>query len=504
MIANVTPRLRVDAPAPDVVGNETRSRKSIRRSTRGRGWAQLLLTIVAAAIGLGAYALVWEGLGNSGLPSNFMPLSVAAGIIAVALHITLRIIVPAADPILLPAAVALNGLGLAIIYRVDQANGTANVRSQFILTGAALVFFVLTVVLLRNPRRLARYPWTFLALGIVLLLLPLSPFGAEINGSRLWIRLAGFSFQPAEVAKICFAIFFAAYLTAERDNLALAGPKVLGLRLPKPRHFLPVLLAWGVCMAVLVLEKDFGTALLFFGLFVVMLYVATHRVSWLIIGGLLTAAGIAFIGATVPHIRARVKIWLDPFSGELYNARGGSYQLVQGLFGMGHGGLLGTGLGKGHPELVYAAQSDFVIATIGEELGLVGLLAVMCMYLLMVTRGLNIALKSRNNFTKLLAAGLAFIIGLQCFIVVGGVTRVIPLTGLALPFLAHGGSALLTNWIVVAVLLRISDTMGTPSPRVSLPTDAELATLSHDDAAAAGPGASSSAQDRLETQVVKL
>ncbi|MGJ9456570.1 FtsW/RodA/SpoVE family cell cycle protein [Actinotignum sp. GS-2025e] len=466
------------------------------RTRRGR-WPEITLLLLAGAIGVGAYYLVWTGLGNTGagnagapatgadaagagtaaLPPSFALVVGAGAALVFACHLLIRALCPYADPVLFPCAIALNGLGLAMIYRVDAAADTNHARSQLILTAGALVFFAITILAVRNYRVLQNYMWTSLIAGVVLLLLPLSPLGRTLNGSRLWIAVGGMSFQPAEVAKICFAVFFAAYLVTERDNLALAGPKILGIRLPKARHILPVLIAWALCMGVLVFERDFGTALLFFGLFVAMLWVATEQVSWLAIGGLLTVGGVWFISTTVSHVQARFAIWLNPFDPELYDAVGGSYQVVQGLFGMASGGLFGAGLGRGYPNLVYAAHSDFIYASFAEELGLVGVGAILCIYLLLISRGMRVALESRDGFGKLLASGLSFVLGLQCFIVIGGVTRIIPLTGLALPFLAHGGSALLTNWIIIALLIRMSHTARRPEEARPLPTTDELAIL---------------------------
>ncbi|MDK6787392.1 FtsW/RodA/SpoVE family cell cycle protein [Actinotignum timonense] len=451
------------------------------RTRRGR-WPEITLLLLAGAIGVGAYYLVWTGLDNTGadttgLPPSFALVVGASAALVFACHLLIRALCPYADPVLFPCAIALNGLGLAMIYRVDAAADTDHARSQLILTAGALVFFAITILAMRNYRVLQNYMWTSLIAGVVLLLLPLSPLGRTLNGSRLWIGVGGMSFQPAEVAKICFAVFFAAYLVTERDNLALAGPKILGIRLPKARHILPLLIAWALCMSVLVFERDFGTALLFFGLFVAMLWVATEQVSWLAIGALLTVGGVWFISTTVSHVQARFAIWLDPFDPELYDAVGGSYQVVQGLFGMASGGLFGAGLGRGYPNLVYAAHSDFIYASFAEELGLVGVGAILCIYLLLISRGMRVALESRDGFGKLLASGLSFVLGLQCFIVIGGVTRIIPLTGLALPFLAHGGSALLTNWIIIALLIRMSHTARRPEEARPLPTTDELAVL---------------------------
>ncbi|GAB3600789.1 hypothetical protein GCM10027586_03430 [Kineococcus gypseus] len=301
--------------------------------------------------------------------------------------------------------------------------------------------------------------------GLVLLLLPLVPgLGRTINGARIWVGVGDLSFQPGELAKIALAVFFAGYLVVHRDALSLTGTKVLLLRLPRARDLGPILLAWLVSVGVLVLQRDLGTSLLFFGLFVAVLYVSTERVSWIVLGLALFAAGALFAATTMSHVRSRVDAWLHPF--EAGNADGGAYQLVQGLYGMANGGLIGTGLDRGRPDIVPYANSDFVYAAFGEELGLVGLFALLLLYVVLVERGMRTAIGVRDGFGKLLAAGLAFSVALQVFVVVGGVTRVIPLTGLTTPFLAAGGSSLVSNWIVVALLLRVSDLARRPAPEV--------------------------------------
>jgi cell division protein FtsW (lipid II flippase) len=307
-------------------------------------------------------------------------------------------------------------------------------------------------VVLRDHRILRRYTFTAAVVAFVLLVLPLVPgIGRSVNGSRIWIGLGPFTFQPGEVAKIALAVFFAGYLVQTRDALSLAGRRVLGLTLPRGRDLGPILVAWVLSLLVLVFEKDLGSSLLLFGLFVSMLYVATERISWIAIGLSLFCAGAYLAFLLFGHVQARVHLWLDPF------ASGQSDQLAKGLMGMAAGGLLGTGLGRGRPDLTYFAESDFIVPSFGEELGLVGLFALLALYVLLVERGMRTALGVRDGFGKLLASGLAFAVALQCFVVVGGVTRVIPLTGLTMPFLSYGGSSLLANWSLVALLLRISD-----------------------------------------------
>jgi cell division protein FtsW (lipid II flippase) len=298
-----------------------------------------------------------------------------------------------------------------------------------------------------------------MVVGLGLLLLPLLPLiGTTINGARIWVRLLGFSFQPGELAKIVLLVFFAGYLVVKRDVLALASRRVVGIDLPRARDLGPVLVAWAASLGVLVFERDLGTSLLFFGVFVAMLYVATERLSWLLIGLALFMSGSFLAWTLFGHVRERVDIWLNAFAPR--NVSDDSYQLVQGLFGMGTGGLLG----QGRPDIVPYAQTDFIVAAIGEELGLTGLMAVLVVYAIVVQRGLRTSIAVRDSFGKLLAAGLAFSIALQVFVVVGGVTRLIPLTGLTMPFLSYGGSSLVANWAIIALLLRISHAARRPAP----------------------------------------
>lgn len=468
---------------------------------KGR-WQELLFTAVALILSLGAYVLVYNGVGNSGLPENFWKITALALVLAIGGHITIRRFAPYADPVFFPAAILLNGLGLAMIYRIDNAMKTPRAGNQLMLTIAGITLMIATILIVRDHRWLRRFTWTSLILGVGLLLLPMVPgIGVAIYGARIWINVAGFSFQPAELAKIFFAIFFAGYLVSERDNLSLAGPKVLGIRLPKARHFVPIMLAWLFCMGTLAVEKDFGTALLFFGLFVAMLYVATERVSWIAIGSILSIIGVTFIVKAFPHIQARFDIWLHALDQDVYAAQYGSYQLVQGMFGMASGGLFGTGLGKGYPYLAPAARSDFIIASFGEEIGLVGLIALLSIYLIIIMRGFRTATLLRDGFGKLFTAGLAFTLALQCLLVVGGVTRLIPLTGLAMPFLAQGGSALLSNWIIIGLFIRMSNAARRPSSLEPLPPPEVLEELGEPSAKPSHVSEDSNAQ---ETQVVNL
>lgn len=433
----------------------------------GRG-VELVLLAIALALGVGAYALV--GLNTEGaVPADIVGYSVGFVLLAVALHVVLRLRAPYADPVMLPIVVALNGIGLAMIYRLDVAYTARGMTDGFAArqlgwTALGMVMAAVVLLVLRDHRTLRRYTYIAMVLGLVLLVLPLLPvIGTEIYGARIWIRVLGYSFQPAELAKIVLAVFFAGYLVTNRDTLALAGPKVLGLQLPRLRDLGPILLAWLVSVGVLVFQRDLGTSLLFFGLFVAMLYLATERLSWVLIGLALFVGGAVAAAQTFSHVQARVEAWLNAMDNDVFNASpGGSGQLVRGLFGMASGGLFGTGWGQGRPDLVPRAESDFIVASLGEELGLTGLLAVLLCYLVLAQRGMRTAIGVRDGFGKLLAGGLAFVVAFQCFVVVGGVTRLIPLTGLTTPFLAYGGSSLVANWMIVALLLRISDSARRP------------------------------------------
>jgi len=445
---------------------------TVAPSTRPRAGrnSELGLLAIALAVGVAAYAIV--GLNLDGvIPVDLVRHVGILVVLTVALHLVMRWRAPNADPVMLPVVAALNGLGLAMIYRIDQPLADRGLRAgfaerQLVWTIIGIVLAIAVLALLRDHRTLRRYPFLAMIAGLGLLCLPMAPFiGQTINGARLWINVAGFSFQPAEVAKILLAIFFAGYLVNRRDALTLAGNKMLGLQLPRFADLGPIVVIWVVSVGVLVLERDLGTSLLFFGLFVAMLYVATEKVSWIVIGLLLVGVGVFFAYSTFDYVAARFDVWLNALDSEIYNRDpGGSGQLVRGLFGLAAGGLMGTGLGLGHPDLVPYANSDFIVASLGEELGLTGLLAILMLYLVLAERGLRAAIGVRDGFGKLLASGFAFVIAFQVFVVVGGVTRLIPLTGLTMPFMAAGGSSLVANWIIVAILLRISDAARRPAP----------------------------------------
>ena len=437
-------------------------------TARPRRLIQALLLLLAVAVGVGAYALV--GLGRfDELPANLLQVGIGALVLVAVLQIAVMWRAPYADPVILPIVVLLNLLGVTMIESVHAANEIYGLRSsasadrQMLWAVIGVVLCVALLVLLRDHRWLRRYTWISAVAGGVLLLLPLVPvIGSARNGSKIWISVAGFSFQPAELAKIAFAVFFAGYLVARRDTLALAGPKVLGIHLPRWSDFGPILVAWGFAMAVLVFETDLGTSLMFFGLFVVMLYVATDRLSWLVIGAVMFLPPAVFAATQLSHVRTRITCWLDPLSGENYSS---CEQISQGLFGLANGGLVGTGLGEGRPDMVPHAESDFIFSSFAEEMGMVGAFALLLLYLLLVQRAIRAAVGISDGFGTLLAGGLGFVMALQVFVVVGGVTRVIPLTGLTLPFLAAGGSSLVCNWIIAGILVRLSDAARRPAAR---------------------------------------
>jgi cell division protein FtsW (lipid II flippase) len=371
-----------------------------------------------------------------------------------------------------------------MIHRIDLTTNQTAAGSQVVWTAFAMTAACLVLWFLKDHRVLRRITYICLVLSGLLLLLPLLPgLGLELNGARIWISVGGRTFQPGEVAKITLAVFFAGYLSTNRDLILLAGKKIGPVRLPRFRDMAPMFAAWIIAIGVLVFQRDLGSAILFFGLFVAMIYLATSRLSWIVIGLLLVAVGGFFASQAFAHVAARLDSWLNAFDPEVYNrAPGGSGQIVQGLFGLSSGGLFGQGLGQGRPDLVSYANSDMIMTAFGEELGLIGLSAVLVLFFLFVTRGFRAALGTRDSFGKLLAAGLSAVIILQLFVVVGGVTRLIPLTGLTTPFMSAGGSSLLSNWIIAAIILAISHTARRPV--VTGPaTEADLAEVAAYEAA---------------------
>lgn len=436
---------------------------------RRRGGAELFLVLLALVVGLGAYAAV--GLGVEGeVPPDILGYGGwLAGLIILA-HVVIRFVAPYADPVLLPIVAALNGLGLAVIHRLDLAYEAADrtagfAQKQLIWMTVGVGLFALTLLLVRDHRTLQRFTYTFGLLALILLLLPVLPvIGTEINGARIWIHLGPFSFQPGEVAKVLLVVTFAGYLVLHRDALALAGRRLLFIDLPRGRDLGPILGMWVVSLGILVLQRDLGSSLLFFGLFLIMLYVATERAGWLVVGSAMFFGGAFVAYELFGHVQTRVNIWLHPMDYYAYEDGGLSYQLVESMFGMAWGGLIGRGFGQGMPERIPYAESDFIFGAIGEELGLTATLAILLLYALIVERALRAALVCRDGFGKLVATGLAGVFALQVFVVLGGVTRLIPLTGLTTPFLSYGGSSLVANWVIVALLLRISDQARRPAP----------------------------------------
>jgi cell division protein FtsW (lipid II flippase) len=445
---------------------------------RGRRQTELLMLIFAVGLVLFAYASVGLGL-NGKLPAGIAEYGLAFVVIVFAAHLAVRRLAPWADPLLLPLAALLNGLGVVMIYRLQQSGRNGNPGNQIsTITASAtavqvmysalgVAAFVLVLAFIREVRVLQRYIYTLGAAGLILLAIPalLPSRYSEVpgTGAKIQIALGGFTFQPEEFAKLALAVFFAGYLVAKRDVLALAGRRFLGIDLPRGRDLGPVLIAWAASMLVLIFESDIGTSALFFGLFVAMIYVATQRTSWLLIGVALFLFGTFVASKVVGHVGQRFDVWLHPFAGQ--NPTHNAYQTVQGLEGMGFGGILGTGLGHGQPFWTPLVQSDFIVTAFGEELGLTGLMALLLIFGLMVQRGLRAAVQVRDPFAKLLAGGLSFVVALQVFIIVGGVSGLIPLTGITTPFLSQGGSSLVGSWALIALLMRISDAARKPAPQ---------------------------------------
>jgi len=425
---------------------------------------ELVLLGFACLINLAAIVLVQLGVKGE-IDQSIITLGIGLAVLVFAMHFVMRVVAPNADPLILPIITLLNGIGIAMIYRLDLAEGTEGWRSfgtrQIVWTAIAIALAIVVIIVVRNHRVLQRYRYVAMFTGIVLLLLPMVPFiGKTVSGARIWVQLGVFSFQPGELAKIALAIFFAGYLVSARDSLSMVGRKFLGMRFPRARDLGPILVVFAVSMLVLIFQRDLGTSLLYFGLFLVMVYVATGRASWIVLGLGLFFTGAFLASRLLTYVGGRIDAWLDALSPQMYSAEyNSSYQLVQGLFGLANGGIIGTGLGEGRPDIVPLAESDYIIASLGEELGLVGLFAILALYLLFVSRGFRIGFAGQDDFGRLLGVGLAFVIGLQVFVVIGGVTRVIPLTGLTTPFLAAGGSSLVANWIIAALLLRLSDTV---------------------------------------------
>ncbi|MEV5831877.1 FtsW/RodA/SpoVE family cell cycle protein [Spirillospora sp. NPDC052242] len=511
------------------LGEQIRARLPYQR----RNAASLVLLVFAMVLTLSAFAEV--GLARDGsIPAGLFGYGGGLAVLAVAAYFVQMKFAPYADPLLLPLAVALNGLGLAMIYRLDletsadwkaaaRAGGEvltdeADAPGQLMWTFVGIAMFVAAILIMRDtqksdaplsftPKTAQRYTYLIGLGAIILLILPIMPgLGMELNGARVWIKVGPMSVQPGEFAKLMLVAFFAGYLVNKRQAMSLIGKKIGPFSLPRARDLGPVMVIWFFCLGVLFLQKDLGTALLYFGLFVSMLYIATQRFSWIVIGIGLLVVGV-FVAMQLPfmgHVDQRISIWQNPqpyFDGgcmlesgevvpvnpntEIYQKHdvegvispgfaacgelGGAYadsrQLMMGLFALGEGGVLGTGLGQGEPWRTPLSFSDFIIDSLGEELGLTGLMAILLIYGLIVQRGMKTAVAARDPYLKMFAGGVSFVLALQVFVIVGGVTKLIPLTGLTTPFLSQGGSSLMANWILIAILVRMSHDARKPAPQ---------------------------------------
>ncbi|UCM89131.1 FtsW/RodA/SpoVE family cell cycle protein [Streptomyces marincola] len=439
---------------------------------------ELAMLVFAVLIPVFAYANV--GLAKDGsLPAGMLGYGLGLGLMAGVAHLVVRRWAPYADPLMLPIATLLNGMGLVLIWRLDQepqittpSLGGPMAADQLIWSTVGVALFLGVLIFLKDHRILQRYTYISMVVALVLLASPIF-IGEEINGARIWVQIPGVgSLQPAEFAKIIIAVFFAGYLMVKRDALALASRRVMGVYLPRGRDMGPILVIWAISLMILIFETDLGTSLLFFGIFVVMLYVATERTSWIIFGLLLSASGAVLVASTNAHVGDRVHNWLNPLE---RGANDGVTETANVMFSFGSGGLFGSGLGQGYSRLIggIGAKSDYILATVGEELGLAGTMAIILLYALLIQRGMRTALAARDPFGKLLAVGLAGIFAIQIFVVAGGVTGLIPLTGMTMPFLAQGGSSVIANWALIALLLRISDTARRPAPAPAPNPDAE-------------------------------
>ncbi len=414
-----------------------------RRST------ELGLVVMAGVITAAAYTLASLGK-NAEIPPIIVPFLVALLALLLVASIATRILARGADATLLPLVALLHGLGYVVITRLDDRLAGLQTTWTFI----AIAAYIATLLVVQRASDLARYTWTFFVLGAVLLLLPLVPgVGRTFGGARIWVSIGPINFQPGEFAKLALALFFAGYLADRRELIATNTWKLGPMRLPEPRHLLPILLAWAFSVVVMVGLRDLGASLLFFALFVVMVWVATERTSFLVIGTVLFAAAAYTAWTLFANVQDRVAIWLNPWP--QYQGKG--YQVIQAMFSLANGGVDGTGLGIGNPNKIPEVKNDFIFAAIGEELGMFGATGVLIAYVLMIGAGLRTAIRAERPFEKILATGLTTIVGLQAFIIIGGVIRVVPLTGITLPFVSYGGSSLLANYIILALLVRISD-----------------------------------------------
>ncbi|HEU4462028.1 MAG TPA: FtsW/RodA/SpoVE family cell cycle protein [Solirubrobacterales bacterium] len=416
-----------------------------------------LLALVPVALLLtagfaGVFSQENEQLGNLSLIYGAYFLA-----ICVATHILLRIRLPNADPYLFPLVATLTAFGLVMIYRIDET--LARDQANWFVLG--LVLFALTITFLRDYEVLERYRYTIAIGGLLILLAPRLPgIGQQVNGAYLGIKIGPLAFQPAEFTKIAIVIFLASYLREHREVLIVGARRVLGVTLPPLKHFGPMLVVWGASMFMLVFIRDLGSSLMFFAAFLALLYVATGRFSFVVIGMAMFLLGAWFFASTVPHVHDRIEIWLHPYN----DPQGTGYQILQSIFAQADGGLFGKGFGQAliivpgtDDALLPAAQTDTIYSLIVNEVGLFGACGVILVYLLIAARGFKIALLANDGFSKLLATGLTAVFAIQAFVIVGGVTRVIPLTGVTLPFISYGGSSILANFVLLALLLLISD-----------------------------------------------
>ncbi|MHB1518559.1 MAG: FtsW/RodA/SpoVE family cell cycle protein [Acidimicrobiales bacterium] len=426
----------------------------VLRGFKARRRTELGLMVAAAVIVASAYTLMILG-STSKVPTDVVPLLVFMLALGAVAHIANRILAPAAHPVILPICFLLNGIGYVIILRIDLATAHSYAPLQALWTASGVAVYIVTLAVIRRSRDLDRYRYLLLASGIGLLLLPMVPhLGRDIGGARLWVQLGPVQFQPVELAKIVLCIFFASYFAEKRELLSIPTVRFGNRLVLDPRPVIPIALAWGFAIGVMLLEHDIGFSGLLFALFIGMLWITTGRTSYLVLGVVLFAFGAFLAGSFFAQTHIRIEDWLDPWK---YATSTGD-QLVQSWFAMGTGGVGGTGLGLGYgASSIPVPQSDFIFAVIAEEMGLLGSTMIVVAYLLLAGAGLRIAQTARSEFAKLTAAGLTLIIGLQAFFIIGGIVRILPLTGITLPFVSYGGSALLANYALIAIIMRISD-----------------------------------------------
>lgn len=420
-----------------------------RSVARRRRRTELVLVVMAGLITGAAYTLAALGA-NAEIPARIGPfLGILLALVGLA-HLAVRLLARGADPILLPITVFLHGIGFVMIARLSDRLAGLQTTWSFV----AIAAFAATLFFVQRPTDLARYRWTLFFAGMILLVLPLVPgLGYAVGGARIWVRFGPINFQPGEFAKLALAIFFAGYLAERRELIAASTWKVGPFHLPELRYIAPILVAWGFSILVMVGQQDLGSSLMFFTLFVVMMWVATERVGYLVLGTVLFSGAAVVAWQIFDHVQTRVDIWIDPWSRPF----GSGYQIVQALYGIADGGITGTGLGRGNPNTIPAASTDFIFAAVAEELGMIGAACVLMAYLLFIGAGLRIAIGTEHPFEKLLAVGLTTIVGVQAFIIIGGVVKLVPLTGVTLPFMSYGGSSLLSTYVLLALLLRLSD-----------------------------------------------